>query len=408
MDLNADNKTRIDKYIQDSPDSKLGTSFPISLKGERKLLNVYKLPIDMLLYNIRNGRFAAEYKDLEKNEGGSLRPEDPDDANKIKLLLLNLDKTETNRTADDLKIRGQWNCGIITQDGYVIDGNRRMAIISKLHDETEEERWKYLDVARLETPILPEDLWKLEAGIQLGKDEIVKYGPVNELLKIREGIEAGLTAKAISNALYGHSENDITEKLNLLELIEQYLKFMGIPQKYSSVKNRVEHFINLQKIIVACVKSGYAPDKITKIKYASFQLINEDIQHLELRKIHDMIKKDLADAVSEITTAGSQLKPRAPQESNPDEKIRKETRSIMDEFEEEDGEMTPTYTHFVNAKDILDVSNNEGKETLLLSRAEKNLRPLLDYPGEKLAPDAVEILKKISKYVAKLSERFGS
>ena len=132
MTLNPDNKIRIDKYIQENHDSKLNTSFPVSLKGVKKILEIYRLPTDMLFYNIRNGRFAAEYKDLVKKEGGSLRPEDTDDTVKIKKLLLELDKIETDRTYADLKIRGQWNCGIITQDGYMIDGNRRMSIISKL------------------------------------------------------------------------------------------------------------------------------------------------------------------------------------------------------------------------------------------------------------------------------------
>lgn len=408
MALNVDNETRIDKYIEDHPNSKVNISFPISVQGRREVLQVYRLPTDMLFYNIRNGRFAAEYKELEKKEGGSLRSENQDDAEKIKQLLLNLDKTETERTSDDLKVRGQWNCGIITQDGYVIDGNRRMAIISKLFNETGQEQWKYLDVARLETPISSEDLWKLEAGIQLGKDEIVKYGPINELLKIREGIDAGLTVKTIANSLYGYTEDEIGKRLKLLELIEQYLVFMGVPKKYSSVKNRVEHFINLQQIISTCHNSNYAADRITKIKYTSFKLIHEDIQHLELRKINEMVKKDLVDAVTEIEDAGSQLKPTVPKKPIIQEQNENDARSMMDEFEEEEEEMSPTYTHFINARDILDVSNNEGKETLLLSRAEKNLRPLLDYQGEGLPPEAISLIKKIAQHVEKLTARFGN
>ena len=408
MTLNPDNKIRIDKYIQENPDSKLNTSFPVSLKGVKKILEIYRLPTDMLFYNIRNGRFAAEYKDLVKKEGGSLRPEDTDDTVKIKKLLLELDKIETDRTYADLKIRGQWNCGIITQDGYMIDGNRRMSIISKLHDDTGEKKWKYLDVARLEESISAEDLWTLEAGIQLGKYEIVRYGPINELLKIREGVGAGMSVKTIANTLYGSDEGEINDKLDRLGLIEQYLQFMGVPEKYSEVKNKVEHFIDLQKIIAACKSRSYNPDKIIKIKRASFQLIKEGLQHLEIRQIHHMVNKDLTDAISEIETAGSQLKPALPQETNPDEIIEEETTYIINEFEEKNKELSPTHTYFINAKDILDVSNNDGKEFLLLNRAEKNLRPLLDYQGSELStPEAVSIIKKIAKYAEELKNKFG-
>ena len=406
MSLNTDNKTKIDKYILDHPESKLEQVFPSSLKGQKKILKVYRLPTDYLFYNIRNGRFAAEYKELVKREGGYLQPEKKEDSNKIKQMLLDLDKTETNRTYDDIKIRGQWNCGVITQDGYVIDGNRRLSIILKLYDDTGLENWKFIDVARLDEPISAEDLWALEAGIQLGKDEIVRYGPINELLKLREGVKAGLSLKTIVKTLYGYEdEEEIQEKLNRLDLIDQYLKFMGIPEKYSNVKNRVEHFINLQNIIRECKDRDYDPELIVKIKNVTFQLIKERIPHLELRKIRQMVEKDLADAISEIKTAASELKP-IKHTDKQDELITKETESIIDEFNEKEQEYSTTWAHFVNATDVLDVSNSEGKEILLLNRAEKNLKPLLDYQGNDLStPEAIALIEKIFRYAEQLKKR---
>ncbi len=406
MSLNIDNKTKINKYISDHPESKLEQVFPISLKGQKKILKVYRLPTDYLFYNIRNGRFAAEYKELVKREGGHLQPEKKEDSNKIKQMLLNLDKTETKRTYDDIKIRGQWNCGVITEDGYVIDGNRRLSIISKLYDDTGLENWKFIDVARLDEPISAEDLWALEAGIQLGKDEIVRYGSINELLKLREGVKAGLSLKAIVKTLYGYEdEEEIQEKLNRLDLIEQYLKFMGIAEKYSHVKNRVEHFINLQNIIRECKDRDYDPELIVKIKNVTFQLIKEGIPHLELRKIRQMVEKDLTDAISEIKIAASELKP-IKSTDKPDELITKETEAIIDEFDEKEQEYSTTWAHFVNATDVLDVSNNEGKEILLLNRAEKNLKPLLDYQGSDLStPEAIALIEKIFRYAEQLKKR---
>lgn len=408
MGININNKTRIDKYISGHRDSKLEQVLPISLKGQKTVLRVYKLPIDYLFYNIRNGRFAAEYNDLVKREGGDLQPENKKDAEKIKKLLLDLDPIETKRTYDDIKIRGQWNCGVITEDGYVIDGNRRMSIISKLHEDTGQEKWKFMDVARLEGSISAEDLWKLEAGIQLGKDEIVRYGPVNELLKLREGVSAGLSLKEIVKTLYGYEKDEeVKEKLDRLELIEQYLRFIGMPQQYSQVKNRVEHFINLQNIIKQCRERGYSPDMISKIKNFTFVLIKEEIPHLELRKIRQMVEKDLTEAISEIETASKEIKPFKPVEKNTDQVISEETKAIMDEFDEEEKPHSTTWTHFINATDILDVSNNEGKEMLLLGRAEKNLRPLLDYKGIELSStEAITLIKKIYKYAEHLKKNF--
>ena len=408
LDINVDNKIRINKYISEHPNCQLDEGFPVLLHGNKKLLTVYLLPIDLLIYNVRNGRFAAEYKELIKREGGHLQPEKEEEAIKIRELLLNLEPFETKRTSDDLKVRGQWNCGIITEDGYVIDGNRRMSIISKLYDDTGLDKWKYLKVALLKELISPQELWMLEASLQLGKDEIVRYGPINDLLKLREGVNAGLTSKAIIDTLYGYeSEEEVKEKLRRLDLIEQYLKFMGIPEKYSKATNSYKHFIHLQDIIKSCNDMDYEPERIVKIKYAAFQLIKERLSDLELKKIHQIIEKNLTDAISEIEMAGNKLKPIIHIEKTPKDIIREDTEKVMDEFDDNEEVISETRTHFINATDVLDVSNNEGKEFLLLNRAEKNLRPLLDYRGTHLStPEAILVIKKIVKYSEELKEKY--
>ena len=238
-------------------------------------------------------------------------------------------------------------------------------------------------MACLDGPITSEDLWALEAGIQLGKDEIVRYGPINELLKIREGIDAGMSKKSIVNTLYGYDkEDEIDEKLDRLNLIEQYLEFIKKPRMYSQVKQNVEHFIDLQDIIKECNDNRYDPDRIVKIKHAAFQLIRENIPHLEIRKIRQMVEKDLVDAIHEIEVAGAELK----------------STILVPPCGGE--EMSTTRTRFTNAVDILDVSNTEGKVMILLGRAERSLISLLEYKGDDLStPEAFELIKKIKEHI---------
>ena len=404
MVLNPNNKTSIDNYIALHPESKLDKTFPISLKGQKKDLEIYSLPTELLFYNIRNGRFAAEYKELVKKEGGYLEPENQEDAKKIRDLLLNLDKSETIQTYKDIKIRGQWNCGIISEDGYLVDGNRRMSILSKLYEDTGEAKWKFIEVAKLDESIGPEDLWSLEAGIQLGKDEIVRYGPINELLKLKEGVDAGLSLKAIVKTLYGYEdEEEINIKLKRLELIEQYLGFIGSPEKYSLVKNKHDHFIDLQNVIEQCKKISYDPERIGKIKHVAFELILEGtINSKDLRKIRQMVEQNIIDAIDEIETASIEIKPHLSKQESVDEI----SKDIIDEFEENEQEHSTTMTHFINATDVLDVQNNEGKELLLLNRAEKNLKPLLEYTGDELPKEAKLLIEKIFQHSKELKDKF--
>ena len=90
---NHNNKSRIDEYIENN-DCQINESVPVIIKGEKKNLSVYRLPIDLLYYNIRNGRFAAEYRNEIKKEGGVLIPEEKEDAKKIQNLLWNLKRIE--------------------------------------------------------------------------------------------------------------------------------------------------------------------------------------------------------------------------------------------------------------------------------------------------------------------------
>ena len=81
-DLDESNAKKIDDYIQ-KHDCKLKRNRDVIIQGKRVDLDVYRLPLDLLFYNIRNGRFASEYDELKVKEGRELRPEDPADAKKF-------------------------------------------------------------------------------------------------------------------------------------------------------------------------------------------------------------------------------------------------------------------------------------------------------------------------------------
>ena len=402
--VNQDSKDRIDKYIKENPECEQRQVVPIVLKEERKEIPVYRLPIELLYYNIRNGRFAAEYKSLLKKHGGELKAEDPNDAKKIKDLLLSLDPSETSVTYDDIKARGQWVPGIITEDGYVIDGNRRMAIITKLFEDTADGKFKYLLVGKPDEQILAPDLWKLEASIQLGKDQIVKYGPINELLKLHEGISAGISTKEIAKTLYGIDDvSEIEEKLDRLELIKEYLNFIDQPDDFEVAKGYHEHFIRLQEIIAAEKKMGTEPDLRVTIKQIVFQLILDGIQHLELRDIKKMVRLHLADSINELKKAKEYSKPKSSSDKEAEDKdkdAKKGEDKDAKKGEDEDKKIaSPTLTYFRNAADILDAEENKDQVLQLLKKAEVNLKAIDPQSDDLKKSESKEMIRKILNYV---------
>jgi hypothetical protein len=107
------------------------------------MFDVYRLPINLLAFNIRNGRFAAELRATEKQLGRRLDALMPEDDEVIRKLLLNQDEFATGLLKDDIRKVGQTDPGIITHDGFVINGNRRMAVLQALHDEDRTSKYRF-------------------------------------------------------------------------------------------------------------------------------------------------------------------------------------------------------------------------------------------------------------------------
>jgi len=395
---NPDNKKRIDDYIE-SNDCEEKDSIPVILRGERKRLHVYRLPIELLYYNIRNGRFAAEYRNEVKKQGGDLVPEKKEDANKIRNLLWNLDPNESKRMYDDIKQRGQWQPGIITEEGYVIDGNRRMTILSKLFADTSDDEFKFIKVGRLPSDVDKNDLWKLEAGIQLGKDEILRYGPMNELLKLEEGIKADISTAEIAKTLYGIDDpEEIEQKLDRLELIKKYLGHIGQTDDFKQADGKVEHFAELQKIISTEEKMNVDPTTKISIRNAVFCLINQGMGHRELRKIEKMVRIQLDSAIEKIISLADGCKDMISSEPTTDDHV---VDTIDPDPIEENDPITTIYT---SATDILDAELNKDQIAELLRRAAVNLEAV-DYQNPDLKkPQVKELIDRILTKTKKLEQ----
>ena len=188
---------------------------------------------------------------LERRLGRELDTDKLDDAKEVEDLLLTMDIAQTENLRNDMRRRGQIYPGVISWDGYVINANRRMAILRRLHQEQPTGEFEKLKVIRLSTGIEPKEVWRLEAGAQLSAEMRQPYSPINELLKYREGTNFGFTPEEIAASLYGRTPDEIRQALERLELIEQYLEYIEKPREYVEVRRANERFIEVQKNIAA-------------------------------------------------------------------------------------------------------------------------------------------------------------
>jgi hypothetical protein len=300
--MNTQRESAINAYIKQHPDSKLLGSLPVLVHGKVKPTDVFRLPINLLIFNLTNGRFAAELLDAEKKLGRELDPTSREDALIIRRFLLEQNEAETNALMDDLKKNGQLEPGIITFDGAVINANRRMAILQVLNEKTGDETFEYLNVARLPRGVDGKDLWRIEAKLQFGRDFRLEYGAVNELLKIRNGRRSGLSAKQISQATVGrYSERQVEEKLRTLKLMESYLEFIGKPLQYKTVQEGriTEHFNSLQGSVISSLSNSPLRNEIPKLTEIAFAMIEGgNHSHWKIRELKP---------IAELTKARKEL-----------------------------------------------------------------------------------------------------
>lgn len=288
----------LNDYLKKHPNQKVNNQMMhISYGGKVHSHELYRIPIDMLFHNIRNGRFAAELLEREEQLKRKLDATKEADAVEIRKLLLGQNEAETNALTRDIKENGQLDAGIVTFDGAVINANRRLAILHSLYHETKKDQYKYLMVGILPQGVDEIDLWKIEAGLQFGRDFRLQYGGVNELLKLREGEHQGLSYKAISVALLGrYTEKQVEEKLAILNLIDSYLSFIGKPNEYHRITEGqdLEKFNSLQKNVIASLIKKHSKKKkeIAELTAIAFSLINKtDTNHWNIRKLRDIAAK---------------------------------------------------------------------------------------------------------------------
>ena len=395
-DLDTGNKTLIDDYIENNPDRKLGGRSRLeSLNGETKIIQGYRLPTKLIFYNINNGRFKKEYINLVRKYGGNLDSRKPEDAKKIQNLLLTLGEkdgkisADTQRTMNDIKKKGQLELGIITQDGFLIDGNRRMAVINKLFEENQESKYEYIDVAKLEQPIQDRDMWAMEAGIQLGLDPKVRYGPLNELLKLDEGIKVGYTELQIAQLLYGDiSPEEIKKKIERLKLIKQYLKsFFNDEDNIELAEGKHEHFIELQNII-DLIKDKTLVERM-RIINAVWNLIYGGISSDRIRIIKSQIKNDYN--LDSLFAIGD---------------IKKITPPDEEEEEELKDEQTEVEIKFLNLEDEVRAQKNSDQPLILLTHILTNFKSLKIDDIDVNDLNSKEIVSKILPFMEKLKNRF--
>lgn len=275
-------------------------------------LEVCHIPIESLYFNIENGRYADRMLRLRHENVGVVIDEKLEKwKEQIEKMLAgehrdtSRDKAAFEKLIDDIKNRSQLRPGVVTMDGGVIDGNRRLAALRRLNFATR-EKFREFDGVILPKNTTMEDRWRIEAGLQLGVNERWDYSPINELLKVRDGVrmyeemirsgklkDGADPVQLVAKAIYGKTDVQVREMVNRLDLIDEYLRFIRKPGEYDAIGPISERFLEATRVVQAAENNQRDPAFLAKLKAVLFFVIDQDeMKNWDVRRIYDALGGD--------------------------------------------------------------------------------------------------------------------
>lgn len=392
-----DNKKDIDDWIKKNPDSLLEKrSRSVTINGKTEHFQGYRLPRKYVLYNVQNGRYASTYPILLKKNGGrELDSSIKNDRKMIMEHLLSLYPDKNDRTIASLKQDGQEKLGIITQDGILIDGNRRMACITDCYESTKDPKFNFIDVARLDRPISDSDRFDCEVRVSMGMDSKVDYGPIDKLIKLDKGKKFGKSNLELANLMYGMTEKDVENDLEKLDKMKTYLRtYYGDDEDFTPLQDIDVHFSEMSEIDSVKGYDDLDDEQKEAIEKVSFRLTRgantegkEKFASRRLRKIKHAVVEGMVPSLDKLVEIADSMEPYDPS---------------IDEMDE-----SPTKVGYVEFEDKVRAQDNQERVIQLINTILANLEFLNTDDPRLQEPESKEKILKIKDCVDKLTSDVG-
>ena len=214
---------------------KTNLSRKLTLGGVTKAYPVYRIRLDLLYYNDQNDRIATwitQYKsDLQNAAFDTL---DREQYNKtIEGFIIASNPAAMEKTKNNIALVNQREPGVVLVDGRIIDGNRRFTCLRLLH--AEDPAFNYFETVILDASVQEnhKQIKMLELAIQHGEEQRVDYNLIDLAIgAYHDIVETGLLTIDEYAESTGMSVNEIKRRLEVAQLIIDFLAFMGVPGQY--------------------------------------------------------------------------------------------------------------------------------------------------------------------------------
>ncbi len=233
----------------------------VPFRGGYRRVPVIEAPQDLLLYRVENGRLIADLEEHALDQGRDLAglsgAQDTQDVQRLlhRFLIAKAKDPDGPIFAELERQAQQVEPLLITADGVLVNGNRRLAAMREL---LHQDGARYAGFTTITAAVLPadlgvEDMESVEAALQMAPETKLAYGWINRRLKLRrQRDELGLAEDAIRAAYRLQDPSQLERELSQLALAEDYLgHYARQPGRYSLVADAELLFVGLEARLAA-------------------------------------------------------------------------------------------------------------------------------------------------------------
>ncbi|MDA8625258.1 hypothetical protein N9N43_02890 [Alphaproteobacteria bacterium] len=214
-----------------SKNEPIGTRQNFEYRGGLHTFDIYRIPINLLIFNIYNHRIAPAVRTYEAEFSQELNPSSPEGEKQIIDFLYREKPDYNDNTLADIARRGQQEPGVITKDGVIVDGNRRAMSLKKLEKT---KGTQYYNAVVLPHEYMDDRvaIMQLETELQMGVDDKLDYDPISKYLKVSD-MWPHFSIEKIAQSMYlADDQEKINEYYDKFLLMEEYLEYIEAPGAY--------------------------------------------------------------------------------------------------------------------------------------------------------------------------------
>lgn len=282
-----------------------GSSYDVPFRGKALALRKIRVDTDFPLYRIQSGRThraqCAYIQEHHCKEDFFRDPEDRRVQSAQHEILLRMIADEG--LDSDLKQRGQRAPLVLTIDGYVVDGNRRLAALR-------EQQEQYVDAVVLPEDAQSRDIYETEIELQMQRETKADYNWIDQALHIEYGIkELDETIDTVARRMRMH-KTEVSRELLKLALVREYLMWLGEENQYHKMPNP-QAGGSMEQAFNDMARSFEAPSLRRKsdsqrrvVKEACFDAIRDEAGYTDIRTIIKHLTQNPAKVAQRLREEG--------------------------------------------------------------------------------------------------------